>query len=127
MDPGELFARELNSVRMSSGGGAHGWEPPSDEEVARLFPQYAMLGLLGRGGMGAVFKARQIAIDRLVAIKLLPIEVSIDRDFVTHVRETLKVSLTFTAPLSIIAPVLPKIPFISYFFSLFLEIYHSQW
>ena len=81
MDPGELFARGLNTVRMSSGGGAHGWEPPSDEEVARLFPQYAMLGLLGRGGMGAVFKARQIAIDRLVAIKLLPIEVSIDRDF----------------------------------------------
>jgi serine/threonine protein kinase len=81
LNPDELFARGMQSVRMTGGGNMQSWEPPTVAEAARLFPNYKVIDVLGRGGMGAVYKAVQTALDRLVAIKLLPLEISIDRDF----------------------------------------------
>jgi serine/threonine protein kinase len=45
---------------------------PSLEELAQLLPQYEIQEIIGIGGMGAVYKGRQIALDRLVAIKVMP-------------------------------------------------------
>jgi serine/threonine protein kinase len=55
--------------------------PPTIPDLAKLFPQLEILELIGKGGMGAVYKARQPSLDRFVALKILAPRSGGDLDF----------------------------------------------
>lgn len=52
------------------------------KDVAEQIPGYKILGKLGAGAMAIVYKARQLSLDRIVAIKILPRRFSENKDYV---------------------------------------------
>lgn len=58
-------------------------KPELDEQKSnRQIPGYQMLAKLGAGAMATVYKAKQLSLDRIVAIKVLPQKHSKDPNFI---------------------------------------------
>src|SRR3954471_17175158 len=84
---------------MSNGAGDDDHEQleTSDAFEAAL-PDLDVLGLIGQGGMGRVYQARQRSLDRLVAIKVFPRGLARDPSFVERFGQEARVLGSLSHP-----------------------------
>jgi serine/threonine-protein kinase len=62
------------------------------------FGNYQLIELLGRGGMGEVWRAHDTVIDRTVAVKILPAEISADEVFQERFRREAHAAARLNSP-----------------------------
>ncbi len=73
-----LFERELLDDRQREKLTAIAQPTP----LARMLPGYEMQDAIGKGGMGVVYRARHLGLDKIVAVKVLPPKFANDPQFV---------------------------------------------
>ena len=64
----------------------------------RLGDRYAIERELGRGGMGTVYLARDLRLDRAVALKVLPAEFAVDASLRERFLRETRTSASFSHP-----------------------------
>src|SRR4051812_47843546 len=91
---------DLGNIGMSEtvalGGPASGDAP--EAPPARLADRYELLGLLGVGGMGAVYRARDAELDEMVALKMLRAEFNDDEPMLARFRTEVRLARRVTHP-----------------------------
>ena len=73
-------------------------DPLRERLAAAIGPGYQIQRLLGRGGMGSVYLARETALDRLVAVKVLPPDVAGDPESRERFRREARTAARLTHP-----------------------------
>jgi len=72
--------------------------PPRTLRNGQQFGSYVILDALGAGGMGEVYLARDTRLDRTVALKILPPDISTDKRRMQRFRQEAKVASSLNQP-----------------------------
>ena len=73
----------------------------SDTNAGKRLGGYEIIKKVGQGGMGAVFEARQISMDRRVALKVLPPRLAADEAFVGRFIREARSLASYNTPTSL--------------------------
>ncbi len=95
-------AEMLGLLRAGTSGmtrSLRAWEPPAVEVIREALPQYGITAFVARGGMGAVYRGAQGALNRPVAVKILPPDMVDDAmDFVVRFKREARAMATLSHP-----------------------------
>src|SRR5450759_4815298 len=107
----EQLRREVESLLAQDGSGNRLLERPALEVVAKMLNQdraesligrklgsYEIQSLLGAGGMGEVYKARDTRLRRDVAIKVIPVPFARDRERIVRFRREAQLLASLNHP-----------------------------
>jgi len=72
--------------------------PRVDPLIGRSLGEFEVIELVGRGGMGAVYRGRQKSLDRIVAIKTLPRSLASSKAFVARFYREARNAATLSHP-----------------------------
>ena len=99
--PACLFAQALSNSPVDESGDPE----PSGEELepsglaaGSSFGQFRIEGVLGKGGMSTVYRARETTLDRVVALKVLPPEFLHDETFARRFQQEARVVAALEHP-----------------------------
>ena len=95
------FQRAKNFAKALKASGGNAWHPftPLPDDIpADLVPGCTLQAVIGTGGMGAVYLARQDALDRLVAVKLLNPSLASNPTFMARLQQEAQIMATLTHP-----------------------------
>ena len=99
--PACLFAQALSDSALEESGDP---EPPGEElepsglAAGSSFGQFRIEGVLGKGGMSTVYRARETTLDRVVALKVLPPEFLHDETFARRFQQEARVVAALEHP-----------------------------
>ena len=106
------------------------FQAPDLEHLAELLPSLDFQAFIAKGGMGAVYKARQRSLDRDVAVKILPRELGADPEFRTSFETEAKAMARLNHPNLISVYDFGDIEGMPYIVMEYVDgksLYHSAW
>ena len=68
----------------------------TDPFLGQVVGKYEVLQKIGQGGMGMVYRGRQMSLNRSVATKVLPAQMALDEDFVQRFQQEAEVIARLT-------------------------------
>ena len=101
IEAGSLLAEGLRgpAPQASTVPVAASWQPPETAKLeALLGDEYAILRLIGRGGMGAVYEVRHRVLERRAALKIVPPEIADLPGFAARFRSEARLTASLEHP-----------------------------